>query len=152
MPVVRRGRPHLNLQLPLTKLSHARPPRISLPLPPTSSTAAATQFNWFIFLRAYLSRRSRQDSSSRKRQWRNSLQSPPQGNLRNLRFENHHDKSNSNFRSQLDTEMEILRRTTHLTWSNATASSKSIGRVWYSHGVYGFRNLRECSQIGRSFL
>ncbi|XP_060960267.1 mitogen-activated protein kinase kinase 9-like [Cannabis sativa] len=111
MPVVRRGRPHLNLQLPLTKLSHARPPRISLPLPPTSSTAAATQFNWSS---------SSAPISAADLDKIQVLGSGNGGTVYKVRHKETseiyalkiiNDKSNSNFRSQLDTEMEILRRT-----------------------------------------
>ncbi|KAF4361403.1 hypothetical protein F8388_012863 [Cannabis sativa] len=44
MAVLRSQRSHLNLHLPLTKLSNALPP-ISLPLLPPTSTAAPTEYN-----------------------------------------------------------------------------------------------------------
>ncbi|XP_030507839.2 mitogen-activated protein kinase kinase 9-like [Cannabis sativa] len=111
MPVVRRGRTHLNLHLPSTKLSHVRPPRISLPLPPTSSTAAPTQFNWSS---------SSAPISAADLDKIQVLGSGNGGTVYKVRHKEtseiyalkiFHDNSDSNFRRQLNSEMEILRHT-----------------------------------------
>ncbi|KAF4354305.1 hypothetical protein G4B88_007434 [Cannabis sativa] len=87
MAVLRSQRSHLNLHLPLTKLSNALPP-ISLPLLPPTSTAAPTEYNCSSSSAPISPADLDKIQFSEAAMAEQSTKSA-QGNLGNLRFENH---------------------------------------------------------------